>query len=453
MCRTGSCFDHGRMEIVLVAGALVLVAARWLPGPWRPRVMVGGGVVVVASAVVMFVDGFRWQLLPVLAGAALAAVWRGRVIGAVVCAGLVLAGAGAAWALPAPGFPEPSGAYAVGTTITQWTDPDRGEDATPDPGDRRTVVAQLWYPARKTDGPGAQYMGRTEREAGVVAGGLAAYLGVPAFALDELPRAHSHAVFDAPVADDGERYPVVLFSPGLGGVRTQNTAWAEELASRGYVVAALDHPYDSAIVTLADGRAVRTRLKATGDRAEDERRAATWSTIRAADLSFALTRLERIEGPLSGRLDTGRAAVTGHSIGGSAALQAARQDPRFAAVIDLDGYPHDPAPRPFRQPVLALTHDVRPGEQPNYLPRLSQVLALSTARAYRLTVPGSAHLTFTDAPLYLPPLPSLAGSLGRTGALRVTAGATTAFLDATLRGKPGDLSKTLSPYGRLTTTP
>ena len=50
---------------------------------------------------------------------------------------------------------------------------------------------------------------------------------------------------------------MVLFSPGLAGVRSQNTAWAQELASHGYVVVALDHPYDSAAVVLADGRAPR----------------------------------------------------------------------------------------------------------------------------------------------------------------------------------------------------
>ena len=49
---------------------------------------------------------------------------------------------------------------------------------------------------------------------------------------------------------------MVLFSPGLAGVRSQNTAWAQELASHGYVVVALDHPYDSAAL-LADGRAPR----------------------------------------------------------------------------------------------------------------------------------------------------------------------------------------------------
>ncbi|MEV4355227.1 hypothetical protein [Nonomuraea sp. NPDC049625] len=317
---------------------------------------------------------------------------------------------------------------------------------------------------------------------------------MPGFLLDGASTARTRSVPGAAVARAGGRFPVVLFSPGLGGVRTQNTAWAEELASLGYVVVALDHPYDSAAVVLADGRTVRTRVAATGDEREDERRAAGWTAVRATDLSFVLTQLGRLDrgeiagpatgsfdrgeiagpltgsfdrgeiagpltgslgrgeiaSPLTGRLDTARAAVTGHSIGGAAALLAARQDPRFAAVIDLDGAPHDPEPRPFRQPVLALTHPVDPADNPTYIPRLSQVLDLSTATSYRLTVPGTAHLTFTDAPFYLPPVPALAGSLGRTAGLRLTTATSAAFLDATLRGKPGDLTAQLSPYGDLT---
>jgi dienelactone hydrolase len=359
--------------------------------------------------------------------------------------------------LPVPVFPHPSGPYPVGVTVLQWTDAGRGEPATPDAGDRRTVVAQLWYPAQRVaaGAPRAQYLGRNRREADTVAAAAAGYLGVPAFVLNGPPRAHSHAVFGA--APAAGRFPVVLFSPGLGGVRTQNTAWAEELAARGYLVAGVDHPYDSAAVVLADGRTVRTRVAAAGDPDEDERRRAGWIAVRAADLSFVLTQLGRLDrgelpGPFTGRLDTGRAAATGHSIGGAAALRAAQWDSRFTAVIDLDGGP-DPGQGPLRQPVLALAHAAADRADADYLALLARVLGGGTATGYRLTVPGSTHLTFTDAPLFLPPVRAVAGSLGRTESLRTTAVTCAAFLDATLRGRSGDLPATLSRYGDLKVYP
>ncbi|MGW4959142.1 alpha/beta hydrolase family protein [Nonomuraea sp. NPDC004186] len=486
-------------EIVVVLAAALLVLARRLPSSRARRpVTMGAAAVVLLSATALVLAGVRWQFVPVLAGAAILlsfslpvllgrAAWRApwwlALPGWAACAGLLAAGPVAAWAFPVPDFPEPSGRFPVGTLVLQWTDSARPEPATPDPDDRRTVVVQFWYPAQgsATGTARSVYLGRTEREARVVSGAAADYLGAPGFLLDGASTARTRSVPGAAVARAGGRFPVVLFSPGLGGVRTQNTAWAEELASLGYVVVALDHPYDSAAVVLADGRTVRTRVAATGDEREDERRAAGWTAVRAADLSFVLTQLGRLDrgeiagpatgsfdrgeiagpltgsfdrgeiaGPLTGRLDTARAAVTGHSIGGAAALLAARQDSRFVAVIDLDGAPHDPEPRPFRQPVLALTHPVDPADNPTYIPRLTQVLDLSTATSYRLTVPGTAHLTFTDAPLYLPPVPALAGSLGRTAGLRLTTATSAAFLDATLRGKPGDLTAQLSPYGDLT---
>ncbi|MDX3102088.1 alpha/beta hydrolase family protein [Nonomuraea angiospora] len=471
-------------EIVVVLGAALLVVARRLPSRARRPVTIGAAAVVLLSATALVLAGVRWQFVPVLAGAAMLlsftlptllrrpawwlrwrsahrptrrAPWWLALPAWAACAGLVAAGPVAAWAFPVPDFPEPSGRFPVGTLVMEWTDPARPEPATSAPEDRRTVVVQFWYPARgsATGTARSQYLGRTQREARVVSHAAADYLGVPGFLLGGASTARTRSVPGAAVAGAGGRFPVVLFSPGLGGVRTQNTAWAEELASLGYVVVALDHPYDSAAVVLTGGRTIRTRVAATGDEREDERRAAGWTAVRADDLGFVLTQLGRLDrgeiaGPLTGRLDTARAAVTGHSIGGAAALVAARQDPRFAAVIDLDGAPHDPEPRPFRQPVLALTHPVDPADNPTYIPRLTQVLDLSTATSYRLTVPGTSHLTFTDAPLYLPPVPALAGSLGRTEGLRITAATSAAFLDATLRGKPGDLAARLSPYGDLT---
>ncbi|MEV6601063.1 hypothetical protein AB0M36_30060 [Actinoplanes sp. NPDC051346] len=464
-------------EFVVVLGSVALVLARWLPSARGRRRVAGGAVVVVAVAAASIGIGMRWQLLLVLAvdllvGAAAGVVWmvrrrRGRtgwrvrrwlaVLGTVACVGLIATGVAAAWALPVPVFPEPSGPFAVGTMTVQWTDAEREETATPDAGDRRTVVVQLWYPAQSAtqEMPRARYLGRTRREADTVAAAAADYLGVPALLLDGLPRARSHAAFDA--APAAGRFPVVLFSPGLGGVRTQNTAWAEDLASRGYLVAGVDHPYDSAAVVLADGRSVRTRIAASGDPKEDEKRRIGWTAVRAADLSFVLTQLGRLDrgeltGPLSGHVDIGRAAATGHSVGGAAAMRAAQQDSRFAAVINLDGGLNADQASPH-QPVLALTHTVIDQADADYVAGLSRVLERGSATSYQLSVPGSAHLTFTDGPLYLPPVPAVAGSLGRTESVRMTTLTCAAFLDATLRGRSDELSATLSRHGELRVYP
>jgi len=454
------------LEILTLLSGLALIVARWLPAVARPRVTVVAGAVFLLSALSLCVTGIRWQLLPVLAGAVAAAPfaflplvrsrarrlrWWLALPGSVACVCLLLAGPVTAWAFPVPVFPAPTGEFAIGTRVVQWTDPDRPETFTADSQDRRTVVAQLWYPARNVpaDAPRAQYLGRTEDEARTVAEALAGGVGLPGFLFDGVPLARTHAVPDAPVA--GGRFPVVLFSPGSGGVRTQNTAWAEELASHGYLVAALDHPYDSAAVVLADGRTITTATVSTGDPGEDDRLADGWTAIRAADLSFALTRLERLDrgDPLAGHLDTERVAVTGHSMGGAAAVQAARRDHRFAAVIDLDGYPRGPLSPALGQPTLALTQAVTPATDPRYLPRLTEVLAHGTVTNYQVTVPGAAHLTFTDGPLYLPPVASIVGSLGRAESPRMVAGASLAFLDSLLRKGSGDLRGQLSAYGEV----
>ncbi|MEV0675330.1 hypothetical protein AB0I60_02275 [Actinosynnema sp. NPDC050436] len=460
-------------ELLALLGAVALVVARWLPAAARPRATIAAGAVFLLSALVVVVGGLRWQMVPVLAGAALAlpfalspllrrrtgrTAWRARwwlaLPGSLACVGLVATGPVAAWAFPVPVFPAPSGEFAVGTRVLEWTDPDRPETFTADPNDQRTVVVQLWYPAQQSpeDARRAQYLGRTEDEARTVAEALARGVGLPDFLMDGVPRARTQSVFDAPVADG--RFPVVLFSPGATGVRTQNTAWAEELAGHGYVVAALDHPYDSAAVVLADGRTIGSATVSTGDRDQDAVLSVEWTAIRAADLGFALTRLEGLDrgeaaDPLTGHLDTSRVAGTGHSMGGAAALQAARQDRRIDAVVNLDGYPHGPTEPALDQPTLALTQAITPATDPRYLPRLTEVLALGTATNYRLTVPDSAHLTFMDGPLYLPPVPSIVGSLGRTDSPRVVAETTLAFLDTVLRDKPGDLADVLSAYGDL----
>jgi predicted dienelactone hydrolase len=476
---------RGVMTAVLIIFAASIVALVWvgrLPRGWRLlNVVVAAAALLICSLVALLVQGVRWQFLPLGVAAVIAlswalmrlrrtdderrtrarrAAWLVRVALATLVCGLVAVGAVALWALPVFALPAPTGRYDVGTMVVEWEDQTRPEPETKDPGDHRFVVAQLWYPAEPA--PAAQrswYLGRGRQEAETVARGVADTYGLPAFVLDDAAAGRTNAYVDAQPANTVSGLPIVLFSPGLSGIRVQNTALAESLASEGYLVVALDHPYDSAVTIRQDGSLVASTVAATGNDAEDNRRAAGWTSRRATDLRFALSRLEHLSssepgvGQLAGRLDTNTVAVVGHSLGGAAALQAASEDPRFDAAVDLDGLPRDLAVPAHSTPVLALVAGAgtgNPQSDQRYAETLERVLRRAGPPSYRLTVPGAAHLTFTDAPLYLPPVPSLMGSQQRREGIRITTQATLVFLDAVLRNRTHDVQAELGRFGDVT---
>jgi predicted dienelactone hydrolase len=112
---------------------------------------------------------------------------------------------------------------------------------------------------------------------------------------------------DAPAAA-----PVVLFSHGLGGARTNNAYLGEHWAARGYVAVFLQHPGSDASVwqDVAPARR-RAALKEAAD---------LESFIdRTRDVPAVLDALQRwqdsADDPLRGRFDLGRIGMSGHSFG------------------------------------------------------------------------------------------------------------------------------------------
>src|SRR5207249_4221357 len=143
-------------------------------------------------------------------------------------------------------LPAPTGPYAVGRTVVDWTDSSRTDPLAPQPGTPRDLSVWLWYPG--APGPGApQAPYAPDAWEGLHFGGP--------FALAETDFAdvHGHSFADVPVADG--RFPVVVLEPGMGLAAPQFTTIAESLASHGYVVAGVTPTY-SANLTVLDGRAV-----------------------------------------------------------------------------------------------------------------------------------------------------------------------------------------------------
>ena len=92
---------------------------------------------------------------------------------------------------------------------------------------------------------------------------------LPGFMLKSFGAIDTHAAEPAPILKD-KRWPIVIFSHGYGATRSSYSSLAAGLASRGYVVVTLDHPYESAVTELADGSIVADAndFPASGTQAE-----------------------------------------------------------------------------------------------------------------------------------------------------------------------------------------
>ena len=130
---------------------------------------------------------------------------------------------------------------------------------------------------------------------------LASGLGVPPQDFVNFTQSiTTHSVTNAPVAEAKSEYPVLIFSHGRTGLPEINTIRAEELASQGYVVVAINHTYDSRVNILPDGRVIPTTPvfdeagKEGGIDSEFLELVGQSVTIKAEDAQFVLDKLEKL---------------------------------------------------------------------------------------------------------------------------------------------------------------
>lgn len=131
--------------------------------------------------------------------------------------------------------------------------------------------------------------------------------------------------------------PVVVLAPGFGSIIALSTSLAEHLASRGYVVVALQTDLAAETAAMMPNTVLGTK--------RTEQVAASLDLIASAAF-------EALVGPV----DQDRIAVGGHSFAGSIAFNISLHDQRVAAVFDLDGRLFaDAATTPTKVPSLVVT--------------------------------------------------------------------------------------------------
>ncbi|MFI6638530.1 alpha/beta hydrolase family protein [Streptomyces sp. NPDC050504] len=331
-----------------------------------------------------------------------------------------------------PRLPAPTGPHAVGSSTLHLVDRSRPDPWVPD-ADGRELMVTMYYPAAEPGG-GRPAPYATTAEVELMMKGF----GMTGVEPAEVSGLRTNSRVDARPAKG--RHPLVVLSPGFGASRYTLTHIAEDLASRGYVVASVDHAYESLGTAMPDGRMLTCVACVAVD--ENGVDPGVLTAARAADVSFLLDRLTRPHPGwrYSDVIDRRRVGMAGHSIGGASAATAMVGDRRVRAGINMDGAFWDALPpqgldgRPFM--MLGTETDHLPGG-----PDKTWDTTWPGLGGWKrwLTVAGSEHFTFSDKPVYddrfgLPHSP-----LPPERAVALTRDYVAAFFDRHLRGRPQPL--------------
>jgi predicted dienelactone hydrolase len=296
----------------------------------------------------------------------------------------------------------------------------------------------------------------------------------------------THAVLDAAPAAAPARFPVIVFSHGYTGLPSSHTALMEDLASHGWAVLHVVHPYESTAAKLGDGtvvlftdekNAMRPQIVAVMDEwgpeggtmekvvnarddAEKEtllrgylatlKNTSTVVTRWVADVRVVLDRLPR-SGPgsaLAARLDLSRLGAAGHSMGGVMAGQFCVEDRRCKAALNLDGIPQYGAmiDTPFPAPFL-MVYSGRPGRA-----GASDIIYRRAAsKYYRVDVKDTLHLDFSDMNYWGGPIARRAfGGLGAARSAEVTRRIVREFFGQEILKQPSPLLSGKEPIEGVT---
>ena len=339
-------------------------------------------------------------------------------------------------------------------------------------------MVQAWYPAEASIGAQTGFRTRVAEEFNLK---YAAYQR----ARELTPRASyraalkTHSLQDAdiaPVPPHNSAFPVILYNAGWQGERTEGTYQAEELASHGFVVVAIDHTFFGGLIAFPDGRVNDSSGSPALGNFEHSSVEEQWALggkfvhVEANDDIFVVDQLQGMNedraNPFFHSLDLSRVGAMGFSIGGAVAAQTAYQDPRVKAALNLDGWTFgDVAQNGLAKPLMVIyedrsetvptpaeLHSTNPQERMRW--EFSEqdyrniTCTVQANRGWLLFLAQTQHVDFTDRSLFSTVASWTGrGTLGPAKAHTIVNAYTLAFFSEILKGEERPLLKQQpSPY-------
>ena len=231
-------------------------------------------------------------------------------------------------------------------------------------------------------------------------------------------------------------FPLIIFLPGAGVFAFHYTALAEELASHGYVVAVADY----------------FSLKAP----ERSYKQDDYAAMENDMARVAIVGIDALKGDPAWKnhIRFDRVGAMGHSIGGAAAIGAARMNKSIRASVDMDGAPFGESLKGAVAPALILrSKPIYSDEDLKKRGRTREQMDKAGEEIWKtwrdfadksgntpveiLSVQGTGHFSFTDAPFVMPTTITRFGGkiIAPERGEQVVSTCLLGFFDAHLQGK------------------
>ena len=318
-------------------------------------------------------------------------------------------------AVPLESIDEPKGKYGIGTQVHFWTDYDRSEVYTTSPSDFRSLLVQVWYPAQiKQNYQKTTHLIYPEKSIA----SIAKTSGMPPNFGKHGTQLMSNAVQGASPTK-GEKFPLILFSHGNGGLSTQNLSQVEELVSNGYIVVACNHTYNASITFNKEGNPILFKRNVTWDeQAAYHRKYYTSRLIeyRYQDMAFILDELvkeksqENMPNAYRDLIDFNAIGIMGHSMGGGTSYYALLNDARIKAAFTLDGWffalSEEDAKINTKKPFMHIGQeeffdptvlgDINNSDDGKENLKIYNLILKNNKPSYGVYIKNSLHYTFTD---------------------------------------------------------
>ena len=339
-------------------------------------------------------------------------------------------------------LPKPLGKYVVGIVQLDFSDRNRTK-VFPFEEDnaQRKIPITIFYPAKSNGGKDSAPYASSE---------LLEVLSNMTLGLvsKNVAKVKTNCYENVPIAVNEDKYPVIIFNHGYGGYTMQSTVLCSDLASSGYVVISIGHPYESSGIKYLDGSVIKmpksiqknVRNSSILETYKHLRRVVKASTkeyysdsqamqlseqflenypelnknvkIWVDDSIFIAEQLEALnKGETESifrnklKLDLG-IGITGHSYGGATAAQACLVDRRFVAGINIDGascgdFTYKDIKKPF---MLLGTHLIKNISRTTYI--------YNTEDTYMAILDDTQHLGYSDG-LFIFRQANLINQIGR----------------------------------------